>query len=125
MTTFDFEIFERVVSGAYQSTQSVYRLEEVLDVFRYFLCRYSQERGEDHPPLRREQVAKFIRSMPYFYPEDHSVNDLPDIEAELYPDLINAYFQTYFPRCDYRMGHFFAGQVRELRFYETMLKGGG
>lgn len=121
---FDWNIFERVVSSAYRVSATPYQLHEVLTVFDYFLERYATYRGEEHPLIRREQAAKYIRAMPYFYPEDHNGTQDPDIIPEWYPDMIDRYFQTSFPGCNYRMGHFFSGTIRENKYYEAILRGG-
>lgn len=34
--------------------------------------------------------------------------------------MIDAYFETEFYDCNYRINHFFSGQIRELRFYEEI-----
>lgn len=124
MMSFDFSIFERMVSGAYRVVCTPYTLPEVLAVFHYFLATYTQVRGEEHPPLRREQVERFIRAMPYFYPEDNDGTQKADIKPIWYPDIIDNYFSTFFPRCNYRMNHFFSGKVRENRVCEAVLRGG-
>ena len=101
----------------YDSVSTPYTLDEVLSVFRYFFQGYEIVTGERHPSIRREQIARIVETMPYI---DQNHRGSADIEPEDYPCLIDAYFRTDFRNCNYRINHFFSGQIRELRFYEQI-----
>lgn len=94
-----------------------YTKDEMLNVFAYFFDSYSCRFGQEHPPLRREQIRRIIQRMPFF--DDHRGRDV-DLDAEYYPALIDSYFATPFRNCDYRINHFFSGRVREVRFYDAI-----
>lgn len=115
----DYKAFVQLVAREGQGVPSPWPLADSLAVLLYFLTRYKQYRGEDHPPVRAEHVRKYIHALPYFYPEDEDGTGPSSLEPEDYPTIIYKYFQTEFPGCDYRMAHFFSGEIRELRYYET------
>lgn len=114
----DYKVFVQLVAREGHGVPSPWPLADSLAVLLYFLMRYRQHRGEDHPPLRSEHIRKYIHALPYFYPEDEDGTRPGSLEPYHYPFIIDAYFQTEFPGCDYRMAHFFSGIVRELRYCE-------
>ena len=116
---FDFYIFSRVAEMAYREAETTYTLQEVLDVFEYFFDSYEAVTGEVHPPIRKEQIAKIIKAMP-FYDEVPNASGYADIVPEAYPVLIDKYFQKPFRNCNYRINHFFSGDIRTLRMYEEL-----
>lgn len=116
---FDFEIFSRVAKMAYMEIETPYTLQEVLDVFAYFFDAYEAEMGEVHPPIRKEQIKRIIQTMPYYDRTDITAG-YTDISPEEYPILIDAYFQTPFKNCNYRINHFFSGMVRTMRMFEEL-----
>jgi len=115
---FDFDYFSKIVERVYDVVSTPYTIEEVLSVFEYFFSAYETETGNIHPGIRQDQIAKIIKTMPYIDMQTHGMS--ADIEPEDYPAIIDTYFQTYFPNCDYRINHFFSGRVREIRFYENL-----
>lgn len=115
----DYKIFVRLVAREGQRVRSPWPLADSLAVLLYFLMRYEQYRGERHPPVRAEHIRCYIHALPYFHPEDEDGVSLGDLEPYHYPLIIDAYFETEFPGCDYRMAHFFSGIVRELRYREV------
>lgn len=116
---FDLDIFSRVCAKAYKEVETPYTLQEVMDVFTYFFYAYRDAMGEEHPPVRREQIARIIQAMPY-YDKPPNTPGYTDIEPDAYPALIEAYFHTPFRNCDYRINHFFSGDIRSLRMYEVL-----
>lgn len=133
---FDFDIFARVTLSAYREVgNSPYSFEEVLGVFKYFFDTYEYMMGCSHPPIKRAQVIRIIEAMPFYdrrvpcveyenegYGEEWEYVAVyrEDIAPEDYPILINAYFNTWFPMCNYRINHFFSGDIRALRMYEEL-----
>lgn len=118
----NWETFEQLATAAYEEADTPYTLEEALSVFTYFFDTYEAARGEPHPPIRKQQIIRIMEAMPYIEQVDRC-NGIVDIEAEYYPALIDAYFKTDFPNCNYRINHFFSGHIRELRYYEELILG--
>ena len=114
---FDFERFADIAKSVFPETP--YSFEESMSVFRYFFEVYEQVMGHPHPPIRASQIVRICTDMPYLTPEDKG-GSYADIDAEAYPAMIDAYFNTDFKNCDYRINHFFSGKIRELRYYETL-----
>jgi hypothetical protein len=114
----DLKIFTRLVIREYKQVDSPYTLDDVLFVFATFFKYYLHYRGEEHPLLRPEQVRRIIDTMPYFT-DIHG--DEADIDPEDYEPMIQRYFATPFENCDYRINHFFSGDIRMMRFYESGL----
>lgn len=116
---FDFDRFTPIVAGVYSEMESTYSLEDVLDVFSCFFQSFELATATIHPGIRREQIANIIDAMPQIWLDkggEHEV--LIDLEPEYYPDMITRYFETHFPRCNYRINHFFSGRIREHRYQE-------
>ncbi|MGI6013709.1 MAG: hypothetical protein ACOX7K_05435 [Oscillospiraceae bacterium] len=116
---FNIREFREVATAAYREAETTYTLGEALSVFTYFFAAYEAARGEPHPPIRKQQIIRIMEAMPYIEQADRG-NGIVDIEAEYYPALIDAYFKTDFPNCNYRINHFFSGRIRELRYYEEL-----
>ena len=100
------------IEAAYKRLLCSYTLDNVIAVIDYYFSSYRDQRGEPHPPLKIGQYMRIIDVMPTI--------DGMEVEPESYPALIDAYFKTYFPNCDYRINHFFSGRIREMRFYEEL-----
>lgn len=114
---FDFERFADILRGIYP--ESPYTVEETLEVFRYFFERYEGFTGEVHPAIKASQVVRICRVMPF---QDGQTGPISDIEPELYPEIIDQYFETPFKSCDYRINHFFSGPIRQMRLFELGYK---
>ena len=116
---FDFETFARITTNVYPEAVTSYTLQDVLTIFRYFFGAYELNRREVHPPIRRDQIKRIIEVMDE-YDIGGLVGGLDTIDPDDYPDLIDAYFQTRFFPCDYRINHFFSGKIRTMRMFETI-----
>lgn len=92
-----------------------YSVDDVLAVFAYFFDAYAAEIHHPHPPLKKEQIHRIIEQMPF---ADVHHSNVADLDADAYPVMIDQYFRMPFRNCDYRINHFFSGQIREMRFYE-------
>lgn len=116
------KVFSKLAAQEYEKIAQgggyPYSLEEVLSVFNTFFTSYEQYMGEKHPALKREQIKNIIEAMPYTDDVHHSVQD---IEPEFYEEMIDAYFNSNFENCDYRISHFMAGNIRMMRIYETIM----
>ena len=107
----DFDIFEKQLQKAYVQTHSSFTLEECLAVFKEFFKAYQVYTGNEHPPLKTSKVIELISSIDgggMFEPDDYSL-------------MINSYFNTVFRSCDRNICHFFSGNIRLLRYYDTIL----
>ena len=115
----DMDRFFKTLEAIYRAEGPfAYTLKEYRAVFRYFFDRYEQERGEKHPPIKWAQTLKIMEAMPYIDRTEYVHGDYRDIEPDEYPAIIDKYFDTPFKRCDYRINHFFSGDVRTMRIYE-------
>lgn len=114
----DFALFTNIVDAVYPGLY--YSKEDCLYVFKAFFDAYKAWRGEDHPPLKDDQIKKLMVSMQYL--DGHS-DGYPDIDPFMYPDLIDRYFSTPMQNCDYRINHFFSGRIREMRLKEYLKDG--
>lgn len=119
-------IFERMARQQYEAVNGVwiesgvafpYSVDDVLSVFAYFFDAYAANIHQQHPPLKREQVRKLIERMPFI---DVHHDGTADLDADAYPVMIDRYFKTPFQCCDYHIHHFFAGAIREMRYYEEL-----
>lgn len=120
----NFEIFKRIIARQYnimrEHDETPYTLEEYCWVFEWYFYLYKCKFGKDHPNIKSEQVLAIMYEMPYY--ENSVTNCCEEIDAENYPDIMKAYFNTNFKDCDYNINHFFSGQIRELKIYEAGVK---
>lgn len=112
---FNIDEFKRIAARVYPQPTEWYKcpysFDEVMDVFAYFFEAYEDYRGEVHPPINANQIFDIIDKMPV-------VDDI-DVSPEMYKEMIERYFQSSFQnRCNYRINHFFSGDVRKYRLYE-------
>ena len=117
---FDFSIFSGMVEKAYSDLPDnwPYTLMDTLRVFHLYLHAYEITTGEPHPHVKMEQVKSMVKIMPYIDQEDIG-NVAADIMPEEYAEIINRHFNTRYQRgCNYRLGHFFSGEIRKNRWYE-------
>lgn len=110
---FDFEKFAKITASVYP--QSVYSLQDALNVFSYYFEQYEKHMGKPHPPIRASQIARICLDMPYIIREGGYCED---ISPDGYYAMINKHFETKYRHCDYNINHFFSGRIRELRFFE-------
>lgn len=119
-------IFEKIARDQYDEVTEdwarrgmnfPYSVDDVLEVFAYFFSAYASFANQEHPPLRKEQIRKIIEQMPF---TDIHHGAIADIDHDSYPVMIDSYFATPFRNCDYRINHFFSGQIREMRYYEEL-----
>ncbi len=116
--TFNFNIFADITKSVYPLATTRYSLEEVLSVFRYFFREYKNRTGQDHPPINRDNILRLINVMDTAG-EGKNGNTV-ELDPDHYPPIIDLYFSTTFDNCNYRINHFFSGQVRLFRYYEWL-----
>ncbi|MDL2294070.1 hypothetical protein LJC60_05500 [Ruminococcaceae bacterium OttesenSCG-928-D13] len=122
---FDMPTFSRFAHTAYmRATQSGYELfsfEDTLAVFRLYFEHYEHSRSKAHPNIRLEQIQNIIEAMPYvdnsFRARASSI--VTDLDPGYYDAIIPQHFETKYRNCDYNINHFFSGDIRLLRLYET------
>lgn len=121
---FDYAIFQELARKEYSAAAEEYKactgarcfpysFSEVMAVFRCFFQWYRLFCGEDHIPLRSEQIRAIIGAMPFVW-DGYSEIDFP---ADEYPRMIEAYFSSRYRNCNYRIFHFFSGDVRRFLLY--------
>lgn len=119
---FDFKTFsifaKRAYNKAVNNENTVYPLNETLEVFRLYFLYYEQYFKQPHPNIRQVQIEHIIAAMPIL--EDASIGYKSfDVDLDCYKEMIPQHFKTPYKRCDYNINHFFSGDIRLLRFYET------
>jgi hypothetical protein len=117
---FDFRIFRRLTERAYKNAgTSAYSLDDVLSVFRHYFQRYEETFKRVHPNVRFAQIERLIEAMPYIDGDGNSGAG-GDVTVDEYRAMIDAHFKTQYRNCDYNINHFFSGDIRLLRYYETV-----
>ncbi len=109
---FDFDRFIVAAKLAYRRVGDYpYSIDDVLRVFHRYFETYELLRETAHPPISIEQIRGIIEKMPYVLDGY--------VEPETYDDIIDQHFYTRYARCDYNINHFFSGEIRNNRYYET------
>lgn len=112
----DFEQFRKICAWIYKTVNAGhFKFEDCMKVFSLYFEAYKDFTGKSHPVPTFKQIAAIMEKMP-FADADRTIELLP----ESYEVLIPAYFLVRFSGCDYRISHFFAGDIRENRYYETL-----
>lgn len=110
------EQFRKICSWIYRTVDAAhFTYEDCMCVFRLYSEAYTDFTGNKHPVPSYKQIAAIIEKMPFADTD----GEIP-LSPEDYEVLIPAYFLVRFPGCDYRISHFFAGDIRENRYYETL-----
>lgn len=112
---FDFERFRNIALSIYP-TDAAFTCHQALAVFYCYFQYYEHYMHQPHPPIRVEQIVNIIMKMDRA--PDRYTGEL-EIFPECYPAMIAKHFRTNYGECDYNINHFFAGQIRGLRYYET------
>lgn len=120
---FDLVTFDAILYGIMQSNHfqtmakiGVYDYQRTHDVFQYYFEKYEKHMHKPHPHIKREQISRIARDIPFIKTENGAENILP----EDYPIMIDLHFVTNYRNCDYNINHFFSGKIREMRFYEML-----
>ena len=113
----DLEKFERSARAVYPRS-IVYSFDDCMRVFKYYFEAYSHFTGNDHPVLTGMQIQSIMKKMPVLVGE--AARGACDIEPNEYKSVIDRYFGTFFPDCDYRISHFFSGRIRESKYFEAL-----
>ena len=113
----EIEKFESLAKAVYPKNIA-YSFDDCLRVFKYYFNAYSRFTGSDHPVLSGMQIQNIMKRMPVLIGE--ASRGACDIEPEEYDAVIDRYFGTFFPECDYKIFHFFSGRIRESKYFEVL-----
>lgn len=112
----DFEQFRKICAWIYRTVDAGhFKFEDCMKVFSLYFEAYRDFTGKGHPIPSFKQIVEIMEKMP-FADTDREIA----LEPEDYEILIPAYFLVRFSDCDYRISHFFAGDIRKNRYYETL-----
>lgn len=118
----DFNIVKRQIILEYLNLNGsdhegeVWSLRDCINVFRYYYGRYREVFRKDHPHISNDTVSKIIEALPRI-PDEYG-GTLIELEPEDYKILIDAHFETQYPKCNYSIAHFMSGKIRLLRYYK-------
>lgn len=113
----DYNIFDRLVVSVYHEGDD-WPLEGYLFVFHKYFDTYEKSFQEPHPHISKANIRKLMDKMPYLSCESRYDTD-EHLAPEAYGPMIEQYFKIDWQNSDYNINHFFSGQIREMRFYET------
>lgn len=112
----NYNIFDRLVASVYRQ-EDTWPLESYIHVFHKFFDEYDATFAEPHPHISRANIRKLMDEMPWLTLAERGVSEPLNLDS--YDAMIERYFEIDWENCDYNINHFFSGQIRELRFYET------
>jgi hypothetical protein len=117
---YNFTLFSKLAERAYKNVgMAVYSLDDILRVFRCYFQKYEDTFKDVHPNIRVSQIENIINKMPYI-DNNGSSSAGGDITPDCYEVIIDKHFKTQYRSCDYNINHFFSGDIRLLRYYETL-----
>lgn len=115
--TFDWKFFEKQFNKAFDEVYTPADKCIALNVFKYFIERYKEVFGEDHPRISTVSLVTILENWDNF--ENSSFAD--GLDEECYQEMIDFYFtQNFKQHCDYAITHFFSGKIRENCYYKTL-----
>lgn len=114
---FDLKFFEKQFNKAFDEVYTSADKCIALNVFKYFIDRYEEVFGEDHPRISTVSLKTMLENWDDF--ENSSFAD--GLDEECYQEMIDFYFtQNFKQHCDYAITHFFSGKIRENCYYKTL-----
>ena len=119
----DFNIVKRQIINEYLKLygdirkDDTWSLENCIAIFDYYYKLYECTFGVEHPHITNKTVRDIIEKLPFL---SSDCNGVYDITPEDYPVMIEAYFTQAFQNCNYSISHFMSGDIRNLRYYETL-----
>ena len=120
---FNFPIFEGLARRVCRET-GIKPCEARIEVCRYYFQTYEDTLHRVHPNIRIGQIKRILEAMPYIeggnttYAEGSGKNGAFTVGD--YKRLTDKHFQTEYHDCDYNINHFFSGDIRLYRYYETI-----
>jgi hypothetical protein len=88
-------------------------VQSAIDIFRYYFQMYENTFDKPHPLIKPMQIKKIVLDIWH-----GDFDDMDDYRA-----MIDKHFQTKYSNCDYNIIHFFSGDIRQMRYYETCYRG--
>ena len=114
---FDIGFFEKQFNEAFDEVYTSADKCIALNVFKYFIEKYKEVFGADHPRISTGSLKTILANWDNF--ENSSFAD--GLDEGCYQEMIDFYFAQKFKRpCDYAITHFFSGKIRENCFYKTL-----
>lgn len=123
MNTTDFEIIRLQILKAYKacsdSLSDDWTFYDYVNFFSFYISRYFEVFGKDHPHMRTQTIKQIIMALP----EAYDIYGRPIyFDPDDYPEIIDSYFSTDFgDLCNHAMPHFISGRIREMRCYDLSL----
>ncbi len=99
----------RIINGVFSEKNTVYSLEETLEIINYFLEKYYIHTNTEHPIYKKELWFDLISRLGIVLDSE--------TDFECYFDMIDRYFKTDL-KCDYRFAHFMSEGILTNSFYE-------
>lgn len=87
---------------------------EIIEAIEYYLNKYEDYTGNDHPNLKPDQWQKVADNILIFDRETR----IEDITLEQIEPVIDRHFITEYENCDYNILHFVSGDIIRNRVYE-------
>ena len=112
----DIGFFDWLGHCEYKQSKCKFSLMEVLIIYHDYFKYYQAFMGKDHPPIKRQQIRRIINAMEYV---EDTYGTVIELYPFTYPALIEQYFCTDFKNCDRNINHFFSGQIRAVKYYES------
>jgi len=89
---------------------------EITEVLDLFFRKFRFFTGREHPEPRRDQFKFFSCMLPYYSNTTKDPQLMTGEACEILPDqysrIMNEYFNTRYPHCNYHIHHFLAGKIR-------------
>lgn len=87
------------------------------DNVEYYLRKYKEVMGENHPNLKIDQWRKIFDSI--IFAEDRRVGEAEEVLGKLFEAIVDKHFKTEYKNCDYNILHFNSGRIMMNRYYEV------
>ena len=110
VTSLDYEIFQLQLRKAYKLSNCSFSFEDAQSILMTYFAYFESFMGYRHKPLKTKTLVDILNNL----------DGDGQFDAECYPILIEQYFCTEFENCDRCISHFMAGDIRSLRYYETL-----
>lgn len=106
------EINLSIIKGIFSENSPSF---DFVSVIEYYLKRFQEERGHEHPVYNKKKWEKVIAKLP-IVDNGLRTTELSELDLET---MIDKHFRCRYQNCDYHMLHFVSGLVMENRAYET------
>jgi biotin operon repressor len=92
--------------------------DDIAEAIQYYMDAYQARFGKPHPPLRGEQWAELVDSLPWCGEDEYSRDY--DLDGDGLIAMIDQHFDTeYTGECDYNILHFNSNGIKLRRMFET------